>query len=134
MNDGGQRIDRFVLAEDLVAMSGQALAERGPAAGTDADDDPLRVGVPSSRTARSVESSRAARRCDARAPAAPTGPSATARTRENHREPEGDRSKRAYHMESHQCQRPRSVYGNGTTMPECPIAEQLRRQPSDVAS
>src|SRR6185436_4332044 len=40
-NQRRERIDRFVLAEDLVAMGGEALTECQPGAGTNADDHAL---------------------------------------------------------------------------------------------
>ena len=42
--DRGERVDRFVLAKNLVAVSGEAGTQRRPAARADANDDALRVG------------------------------------------------------------------------------------------
>ena len=42
VNDGGQRVDRFVLHEDRIPMGDKCFAQRGSTAWADPDDDPLR--------------------------------------------------------------------------------------------
>jgi hypothetical protein len=79
MHDRGERIDRFVLAEHPVAMQGQALAERVPAAGADPNDHALRIEGVVERGAELLD--RVSRRdACARVPSARTGASAAAST------------------------------------------------------
>ena len=45
VNDGRQRVERIVFRKNLVAVGGQALPQREPAARADANDDALRFGT-----------------------------------------------------------------------------------------
>ena len=117
VNDGGQRIERFVLAEDLIAVRGQALAHRSRLPGR--TRMMTRCGSARCRRARRAAARRVARRwrCGARARRLRPerrrrrGPPATIAS------PNGNMSKPAFHA---------SFTRVGTRMP-CP--EMARPEP-----